>query len=79
MNIGDPYATKAEIIDLIALTKLNERVIKRWLDNQRQKLRKTSKIPLRCSHFTKEDRIYLSQYFHRTQQKPSKEEIKNNK
>jgi hypothetical protein len=75
MNRDNPYASKNEMKDLQALTSLGERVIKRWLDNRRFKLRKTMEIKLKCTNFNKEDRIYLSNYFNRKTKNPNQTEI----
>jgi hypothetical protein len=74
-NKENPYASKNELEDLQALTSLDGRVIKRWLDNRRCKLRKTGEIKLKCSNFEKEAQLYLSNYFHRKTQSPDKNQI----
>jgi hypothetical protein len=67
LNIEIPYPSKEQLLDLQTQTKLSQKVIQRWLENQRRKQRQSGKIIWKCSNLSQESRSYLTQYFQKHQ------------
>ncbi len=72
-NKNHPFVCNIELKELSIKTNLDRKYIKRWLDNQRSKLRKKGDIPAKC--FSTKDKIVLQNFFYKNTKHPGPNDI----
>ena len=74
-NTTNPYATLKDLLELHRKTGLEIKQIKRWFYNKRMKATLEERQNLKWSHFLKDEKSILDDFFENRSQYPNKKDI----